>query len=50
VSTIHGNFIVNKGGARAADVIALIDLVRGRVAAAVGEEPRLEVEIWRDPA
>ncbi len=50
VSSVHGNFIVNKGGARAADVLALIELVRGRIAEAVGQEPRLEVEIWRDPA
>lgn len=28
VSTQHGNFIVNRGGARAADVLSLIELIR----------------------
>lgn len=31
ISTVHANFIVNEGGARAADVLRLIDLVRERV-------------------
>ncbi len=31
VSEKHGNFIVNRGGATAADVIALIEMVRDRV-------------------
>jgi len=49
ISTEHGNFIVNLGHARAADVLALVDLVRERVARETGLEPHLEVEIWRDP-
>lgn len=28
ISTVHGNFVVNEGGATAADVLALIDLVK----------------------
>ena len=48
VSRLHGNFIVNRGAARAADVLALIDLLTARMTAAVGEPPRLEVEVWRD--
>lgn len=48
VSTVHGNFIVNRGEASARDVLALIELVRERLAAATGTAPRLEVEIWRD--
>ena len=31
ISERHGNFIVNRGGAKAADVIALIDRVRERI-------------------
>lgn len=50
VSTVHGNFIINRGAARAADILALIDLVASRITAAVGEAPRLEVEVWRDAA
>jgi UDP-N-acetylmuramate dehydrogenase len=36
VSPRHANFIVNTGGARAADVTALINLIRERVYAATG--------------
>lgn len=36
VSPRHGNFIVNVGGARAAEVLALMRLVRGRVAETAG--------------
>ena len=36
VSQEHGNFIVNEGGARARDVLDLIDLIRQRVRAMVG--------------
>ncbi len=49
VSPEHGNFIVNLGRARAADVLALVDLVRERIARETGVEPRLEVEVWRNP-
>ena len=38
VSDVHANFIVNEGGATAADVRALIDLVRGKVSEAHGIE------------
>lgn len=48
VSTLHGNFIVNKDGASAADVLALVDRVREALTRATGEAPRIEVEIWRD--
>ncbi len=43
ISEKHGNFFVNKGRARAADVVALIRLARERVAEAHGV--RLEPEI-----
>lgn len=36
VSTVHGNFIVNQGGASAADVIELVQKVRAKVKAESG--------------
>lgn len=45
VSTVHGNFIVNEGGARAADVLRLIEFVRSRVLAECGVRLETEVEI-----
>jgi UDP-N-acetylmuramate dehydrogenase len=42
VSRKHANFIVNDGGATAADVLRLIDLIRSRVPAPL----ELEVEVW----
>lgn len=43
VSAVHGNFIVNQGGATAADVIALVRLIRARVKAESGYELEPEV-------
>lgn len=45
ISTVHANFIVNVGGARAADVLALIDRARHAVAQASGVELEPEVRI-----
>lgn len=45
VSPVHGNFIVNCGGATADDVMRLIDHVRNRVQRAFGVELQLEVEL-----
>lgn len=45
VSDVHGNFIVNRGGATAADVRALMELVRGRVLASAGIELVPEVRL-----
>lgn len=45
VSTVHGNFIVNEGAATAADVLALIDLIRERARRERGVELEPEVEI-----
>jgi len=41
----HANFIVNRGGASAADVLALMDMVQDRVAAQFGItlEPRIRI-------
>jgi len=45
ISTVHGNFIVNRGDARAEDVKSLIDLARNRVRDRFGIELELEVEL-----
>jgi UDP-N-acetylmuramate dehydrogenase len=45
ISERHANFIVNTGGASAADVIALIVAARQRVQAEFGLELELEVEL-----
>ncbi len=45
ISSLHANFIVNLGGATAADVKTLIDLVQSRVKEKFGEELEPEVEL-----
>lgn len=45
ISTVHANFFVNRGHARAADVKALIDLARARVHEHFGIELELEIEL-----
>ena len=50
VSTLHGNFIVNEGGAKAADVRRLIETVMAQVKARFGVQLEPEVEMvgrWR---
>lgn len=46
VSRLHGNFIVNRGGARASDVLALIAEVASRVEAETGVRLEREVRLW----
>lgn len=46
VSPLHGNFIVNEGGATATDVIELIREVRREVAERTGIELEVEVRRW----
>jgi UDP-N-acetylmuramate dehydrogenase len=46
VSPVHGNFIVNMGGATAANVLALADEVRRRVRDASGVVLEREVIVW----
>lgn len=46
VSPVHANFIVNEGGARAADVRRLADSVRDTVARERGVNLQFEVVIW----
>ena len=45
ISEVHANFIVNRGGATAADVLALIDRARDEVSAQMGFDLETEVEI-----
>jgi UDP-N-acetylenolpyruvoylglucosamine reductase len=45
VSGIHGNFIINEGGATAADVLALIDRIKAAARTARGIELESEVQI-----
>lgn len=45
VSEVHGNFIVNDGGATAAEVLALIDVIRSRAIADRGIHLETEVQI-----
>src|SRR5712692_4656409 len=45
ISERHANFIVNLGGARAADVVALVVQARNRVREEFGVELELEVEL-----
>ena len=47
VSPKHANFIVNRGGATAQDVLGLIAEVRERVADRTGIRLELEVKIWK---
>ena len=49
VSELHANFIVNNGGATAADIERLIDHVRGQVEARQGVRLECEVRIIGEP-
>lgn len=46
VSDRHGNFIVTTPGAKSADVLKLIDLMKTKVAEAHGVELELELLVW----
>lgn len=46
VSEKHANFIINRGGATASDVLKLIDLIRERVSKIFNISLELEIEIW----
>jgi UDP-N-acetylmuramate dehydrogenase len=47
VSPKHANFVVNEGGATAADVLGLLELVHDVVRRETGVELELEVKVWR---
>ncbi len=46
ISPRHANFIVNQGGARAADVLGLMNLIRARVRGQTGIVLEPEVRLW----
>jgi UDP-N-acetylenolpyruvoylglucosamine reductase len=52
VSSVHANFIINRGHATGADVLALVRRIRGRVRQAKGVDLEPEVLLygreWRD--
>ena len=48
-SNKHANFIVNKGGATATDILALINLAREEVRRTAGVQLELEIQIVGDP-
>lgn len=50
VSKRHANFIVTEQGAKASDVLGLIDIVRERVANLCGVQLELEIDVWRPAA
>jgi UDP-N-acetylmuramate dehydrogenase len=48
ISPVHANFVVNRGGAMAADVMALIDWTRQEVRSRFGVTLELEIELIGD--
>jgi UDP-N-acetylmuramate dehydrogenase len=50
ISPVHANFIANRGRARAADVLALVEMARERVAKEFGIELEPEVRILGRPS
>ena len=50
VSPKHANFILNEGGARAADVLALVAAIQARVRDGTGVSLELEVRIVGEPS
>ena len=45
ISTVHGNFFLNRGRATATEVKALIDLAQATVRERLGIELELEIEL-----
>ncbi len=50
VSEVHGNFIVNDGGATAADMLELIDQIKSAARAKRGIELETEVQVVGETA
>ena len=46
ISEVHGNFIVNAGGATFSDVMALADMIREKVLKDFGVTLEMEVVVW----
>ncbi len=49
VSPVHANFLVNRRGARASDILGLIREIKDRVRERNGVELELEIKIWPAP-
>ena len=49
VSELHGNFIVNEGGAKATDVLSLIEQIREKALQERGIRLETEVQILGEP-
>jgi UDP-N-acetylenolpyruvoylglucosamine reductase len=50
VSEVHGNFIINEGGATAAEVLELIERIKDAARTKRGVELETEVQIVGEPA
>ncbi len=50
VSEKHANFVMNEAGAKASDVLELLELVRERALREAGVALELEVKVWRPRA
>jgi UDP-N-acetylmuramate dehydrogenase len=50
ISPVHANFVVNAGGAKASDVLALMDLAKTEVQARFGVELRKEILVLGEEA
>lgn len=50
ISPVHGNFIINEGGATAADVLRLVDRIRERILAEFGQTLEMEVRLLGFPS
>ena len=50
VSEVHGNFIINEGGATAAEVLELIERIKEVARTQRGVELETEVQIVGEPA
>ncbi len=50
ISDQHANFVVNEGGATAAEVLELVDLARDKARADAGIALEMEVRVWRPRA
>lgn len=48
ISPVHANFIMNDGGATAAEVYTLVSLAKERVRERFGVELQLEIQLWGD--
>ena len=50
VSPVHANFLVNRRGARASDILGLIHDIKTRVRERNGVDLELEIKVWPSEA